>query len=99
MPSKFYGIAAAGRPTIFIGDEHGEIGGILEKNGYGFTVRPGDGEALTERILALASDRDLSASLGARARVAFERQCDKQQALAEWKLCGRRSVIKVSVRR
>ena len=25
VPSKFYGIAAAGRPTIFIGAEHGEI--------------------------------------------------------------------------
>ena len=84
MPSKFYGIAAAGRPTIFIGAEHGEIGRILEKNGCGFTVRPGDGEALTERIRALASDRDLCAALGARARLAFERQWDKDQALAKW---------------
>jgi colanic acid biosynthesis glycosyl transferase WcaI len=25
VPSKFYGIAAAWRPTIFIGGEHGEI--------------------------------------------------------------------------
>ena len=36
--------------------------------------RAGDGEALTERILALAGDRDLCEALGARARVAFERQ-------------------------
>ena len=57
---------------------------ILEENGCGFTVTPGDGEALTERILALAGDRDLSASMGARARMAFERQWDKQRALAEW---------------
>ena len=59
MASKFYGIAPAGRPTIFIGA--GEIGHILEENGCGFTVTPGDGEALMERILALAGDRDLSA--------------------------------------
>ena len=84
MPSKFYGIAAAGRPTIFVGAEHGEIGRILEENGCGFTVVPGDGEALTERILALASDRDLCVSLGTRARVAFERQWDKELALAKW---------------
>ena len=84
MPSKFYGIAAAGRPTIFIGAEHGEIGRILEENGCGFTVSPGDGEALTERILALAGDRDICASLGARARIAFERQWDKDKALVEW---------------
>ena len=66
MPSKFYGIAAAGRPTIFIGAEHGEIGGMLKENDCGFTVTPGDGEVLMERILALAGDRDLCASLGAR---------------------------------
>ena len=84
VPSKFYGIAAAGRPTIFIGAEHGEIGRMLKENDCGFTVAPGDGEALTERILALAGDRDLCGSLGVRARVAFERQWDKEQALAEW---------------
>jgi glycosyltransferase involved in cell wall biosynthesis len=84
VPSKFYGIAAAGRPTIFIGADQGEIGRILEENSCGFTVKPGDGEALTERILTLAGDRDLSASMGARARSAFERQWDKKRALAEW---------------
>ena len=84
VPSKFYGIAAAGRPTIFIGAEHGEIGRMLKENDCGFTVAPGDGEALTERILALAGDRDLCAALGTRARVAFERQWDKEQALAKW---------------
>ena len=68
VPSKFYGIAAAGRPTIFIGAEHGEIGRLLKDNDCGFTVAPGDGEALTERILALAGDRDLCVSLGTRPR-------------------------------
>ena len=84
MPSKFYGIAAAGRPTIFIGARDGEIGRILRRTTAAFIVTPGDGQALTERILALAGDRELSASLGVRARVAFERQWDKEQALAEW---------------
>jgi colanic acid biosynthesis glycosyl transferase WcaI len=84
VPSKFYSIAAAGRPTIFIGAEHGEIGRILEENGCGFSVTPGDGEALLERILALAGDGDLCASLGTRARVAFERQWDKERAIAKW---------------
>src|SRR4029079_19171262 len=50
----------------------------------GFTVRPGDGEALAGRILALAGDRDLCAALGARARMAFERQWHKEKAMAEW---------------
>ena len=75
---------AAGRPTIFIGSKNGEIPRLLEEVGCGFTVAPGDGEALVERILQLAGDHDLCASLGARARVAFERQWDKEKALAEW---------------
>ena len=54
------------------------------KNGCGFTLTPGDGEALTERILALAGDRELYTSMGTRARVAFEGQWDKDQALAKW---------------
>ena len=84
VPSKFYGIAAAGRPTIFIGAKDGEIARLLEANGCGFTVTSGDGEALANRILELAGDRNLCATLGARARFAFEREWDKEQALAEW---------------
>jgi hypothetical protein len=49
VPSKFYGIAAAGRPTIFIGDEHGEIARLLEATGCGFTVPSGDLLALTRK--------------------------------------------------
>ena len=57
---------------------------MLKENDCGFTVTPGDGEALTERILALAGDHDLCVSLGAHARTAFERQWDKEKAIAEW---------------
>jgi glycosyltransferase involved in cell wall biosynthesis len=84
VPSKFYGIAAAGRPTIFVGAKDGEIARIVEENGCGFSVAPGDEAALTERILALAGDHYLCASLGARARATFERQWDKEQALTQW---------------
>ena len=97
VPSKFYGIAAAGRPTIFIGAKDGEIGRMLKENGCGFTVAPGDGEALTERILALAGDRDLCASLGVRGRMAFERQWDNEQALAQWEALLQPWVIPISV--
>jgi hypothetical protein len=64
----------------------------------GFTITPGDGEALTERILALAGDRDLCASMGARARMAFEHQWDKEKALAEWEALLQPLVIPISVR-
>ena len=43
-----------------------------------------DGAALAERILELASDPNLCVSLGVRVRMAFERQWDKELALAKW---------------
>src|SRR5574342_267951 len=46
VPSKFYGIAAAGRPTIFVGDEDGEIAQLIARHECGRTVATGDGKAL-----------------------------------------------------
>lgn len=57
VPSKYYGIAAAGRPAIFVGDGDGEIARILKRAGAGLTVAEGDGEGLAAAILALADDR------------------------------------------
>jgi glycosyltransferase involved in cell wall biosynthesis len=84
VPSKFYGIAAAGRPTLFIGDQDGEIGRLVEEFACGFTVAPGDGKALANRILQLAQDPQLCATLGAHARAAFEKHWNKSKAVEKW---------------
>ena len=84
VPSKFYGIAAAGRPTLFIGARDGEIARLVEEFGCGFTVAPGDGKGLADRILQLAQDPQLCATMGARARSAFEEHWDKSHAVAKW---------------
>jgi glycosyltransferase involved in cell wall biosynthesis len=66
VPSKFYGIAAAGRPTIFVGSPLGEIARMVAHYRCGYTVSPGDGEALADRIVELASNRALCSEIGAR---------------------------------
>ncbi|MFX6876802.1 hypothetical protein ABTH39_19765, partial [Acinetobacter baumannii] len=38
VPSKLYGILAAGRPTIFIGDTEGEVAKVLREHDCGVTV-------------------------------------------------------------
>jgi glycosyltransferase involved in cell wall biosynthesis len=83
-PSKFYGIAAAGRPTLFIGAANGEIARLIEEFECGFTINPGDGKGLADRILQLAQDPQLCAALGARARTAFEKHWDKRRAVEKW---------------
>ncbi len=88
VPSKFYGVAAAGL-AIFIGDEDGEIARILAAEGCGWTVKPGDGAGLAERIRRLADAPQAVRQAGARARSAFELKFDFPNALAAWeKLLG-----------
>jgi glycosyltransferase involved in cell wall biosynthesis len=85
VPSKFYGIAAAGRPTIFIGDRDGEIARLLARYDCGRTVAMGDGAALTRTILELASDRAKCQRMGERARRAFEAEFSKAIAVTKWR--------------
>jgi colanic acid biosynthesis glycosyl transferase WcaI len=84
VPSKFYGIAAAGRPTLFIGASDGEIARLIDEARCGFTVSPDDAEAVVDRILQLAETPELCAELGARARAAFEQHWTKDRAVEQW---------------
>lgn len=85
VPSKYYGIAAAGRPAIFIGDSDGEIARILTESGTGAVVAQGDGEALAEIVLGMAIDAANAEEMGHRARSLFEREFDWPYALARWR--------------
>jgi glycosyltransferase involved in cell wall biosynthesis len=84
VPSKFYGIAAAGRPAIFIGDGDGEIARLLAKHRCGFAVAQGDGIGLARAGLELAANPKLCQQMGEQARQAFETEFDKPLAVARW---------------
>ncbi|MFZ1108531.1 MAG: glycosyltransferase family 4 protein [Rhodomicrobium sp.] len=84
VPSKFYGIAAAGRPAIFIGDTEGEIARVIRHGDIGFVVPEGDGARLAEVIFLLSQNPTLAANQGARARRLFESKYDFPMAIAAW---------------
>ncbi|MDX2306634.1 MAG: glycosyltransferase family 4 protein [Hyphomicrobium sp.] len=84
VPSKYYGIAAAGRPAIFIGDPDGEIARLLDRTGTGFSVPEGDAGRLVDVIRQLAREPDMSGAMGTRARAAFLAHYDLPQAVAAW---------------
>src|SRR5205823_3026195 len=67
-PSKLYGIMAAGRPTIFIGDSDGETAAILATTGSGVTVETGDAASLVATIRKLRDDQPLCEHMGRNAR-------------------------------
>mgnify|MGYP001765847572 CR=1 FL=1 len=84
VPSKFYGITAAGRPAIFIGDPEGEIARIVAKHDIGRVVREGDSAALAAAVLAMRDDADATMKSGERARSLFEAAFDLPQAVEMW---------------
>jgi glycosyltransferase involved in cell wall biosynthesis len=84
VPSKFYGICAAGRPTIFVGDKDGEIARLIARYQCGRTVAMGDGAGLARTILDLAADPGLCRQMGQRARQAFDAEFDKSIAVTRW---------------
>lgn len=84
VPSKFYGIAAAGRPILFMGSPAGEIAQILQDHCCGFTVGIGETEQAVAIIERLAGDNSECHRLGQAARVALEQHYDKHAAFRAW---------------
>jgi colanic acid biosynthesis glycosyl transferase WcaI len=84
VPSKFYGVVAAGRPVIFIGARKGELARLIQEIGCGFAVKSGDGKMLMDRILHLARDPGLCTRMGLRARDAFEERWNRGHAVEKW---------------
>ena len=84
VPSKIYGVLAAGRPVLFIGDRHGELGELVESRRIGFAVDPGDAAALETHIRWLAAHGEEWQAMGSRARALFEARFDRHIALSGW---------------
>lgn len=63
VPSKFYGIACAGRPVIAITARNGEIAWLVEQHGCGLVIEPGRAETLAEALTLLAADDARTAAM------------------------------------
>jgi colanic acid biosynthesis glycosyl transferase WcaI len=84
-PSKLYGIMAAGRPTIFIGDSEGETANILAATRAGTSVRTGDVAGLVAAIKSMKAEPVLRTAMGAAARRAFDERYAMPIALRQWR--------------
>jgi hypothetical protein len=76
VPSKLYGILAAGRPYVAAVEETCEVAAITTQYDCGLLAEPGDPRDLAEKILPLSHDRTRAKHLGANARQAA-RACDR----------------------
>jgi colanic acid biosynthesis glycosyl transferase WcaI len=68
VPSKVYGILAAGRPYIAATDPSSEPAIIAREGGCGLVAAPGDPEALAAAIVSLYDNPAATREMGARAR-------------------------------
>lgn len=68
VPSKLYGILAAGRPLIFVGDPDGELSRIIARARCGLSIALGDSRGLADALRAMASDPARISAMGLRAR-------------------------------
>lgn len=84
VPSKFYGILAAGRPSIFVSGEDGDIPRLIREAECGLVVRVGDSGALAAAIRRLREDEELRDSMGRNARALFEARFTDEIAFALW---------------
>jgi colanic acid biosynthesis glycosyl transferase WcaI len=84
VPSKFYGILAAGRPVIFIGDADGELARVIRASQCGSVVFSGDGAVLADEISRLSVEPAWRHAAGQRARELFDRDYTLEAATGKW---------------
>ncbi len=77
VPSKIYGIMAAGRPILYIGPKGSTPSDYISRYQCGWQIAPGDVTQLENLLLHLNVNRHLIAEAGARARIVFEENFDK----------------------
>jgi glycosyltransferase involved in cell wall biosynthesis len=68
MPSRTYNILAVGRPMLALTEPGSELARVVEEDGVGWSVPPGDPERLTEVVLEILNNQDRLAGMAAAAR-------------------------------
>jgi colanic acid biosynthesis glycosyl transferase WcaI len=84
VPSKLYGILAAGRPVIFIGDATGDVGRVILDAQCGRAVAVGDSRGLVETLRQWQAQPQLRAAMGTRARALLCEKFTAQRAYERW---------------
>ena len=86
VPSKIYGILAAGRCSIFIGAQDGEIAQLHAACGTGIVLQPADSPETAKSLLdPLIHSAETRQRMGAEARQRFATQNTLEQVQTQWR--------------
>jgi len=78
VPSKVYGVMAAGRPVIFVGPSDSEAASTIENAACGYVIPNGRPSELKHAILKLKTDKNLASRMGRNSREHFETKFDRR---------------------
>ncbi|SDP38361.1 glycosyltransferase family 4 protein [Phyllobacterium sp. OV277] len=84
VPSKFYGILAAGRPTLFVGSPEGEVASVIASTRCGEAVEIGESQNLADIIVQLKNSPERCASMGRNARDVLDTVYSRDNAVQSW---------------
>ena len=84
VPSKVYGIAAAGRPILTVSALDGEIASLVARHHCGLAVAPSDAAGLAAAVLSCRDHPEQVEAMGSCARRMLEERFSRQGALAQW---------------
>ena len=85
VPSRLYGILAAGRPVLAAAEDESETAQIVREAGCGAVVAPGDPRRLAEAIRACHDGLYDLEAMGRRAREYAEREADRSIAIGRYR--------------
>lgn len=84
VPSKVFGIMAAGRASVFVGNASSEVALVLVEADAGVIVNPGNDEGLAKIILNLRANPERRRALGENARRGVAGKYDRDTACRAW---------------
>jgi colanic acid biosynthesis glycosyl transferase WcaI len=85
VPSKLYGIAAAGRPIIAVTAPNGEVARLVRRHDCGIVVAPSEGELLADTLRCLRADPARVAEMGHHARAMLDAYFTRRHAFQRWR--------------
>jgi glycosyltransferase involved in cell wall biosynthesis len=84
VPSKIYGILAAGRPAVFVGDPNGDLARLIREHQCGISVQVGQSAQLATQLRELRGDPARLEAMGNRARDLALSRYTSQHAVTQW---------------
>jgi putative colanic acid biosynthesis glycosyltransferase WcaI len=85
VPSRLYGILAAGRPVLVSADEQSETAQLVTEIGCGLVVPPGEPELVAAAIRSLATGEHDLAQMGRRGRAYVENDAGRDLAVERYR--------------